>query len=120
MVMRSYQDLKVWPNAMGLAGQVYRVTAAFPQEEIYGLTRQMRRAATSIPANIAEGWARRGRKEFLQSLHIPSGSLQELETYLLLAQRVTLRPPEQAQPLLRVITTVSRQLISLRRSLLKS
>ncbi|GIW70808.1 MAG: hypothetical protein KatS3mg102_0350 [Planctomycetota bacterium] len=77
----------------------------------------MRRAAVSIPANIAEGWARRGTKEFLQFLNIASGSLRELETYLILAERIELAQHPEVQALLDLAQTLGRQLIALQRSL---
>ena len=73
---------------MDLAAQVYPLTARFPKEELYGLTSQIRRSAVSIPSNIAEGAARHSRKEFIQFLHIASGSVAELETQLFLALRL--------------------------------
>ena len=73
---------------MDLAAQVYSLTARFPKDELYGLTSQIRRSAVSIPSNIAEGAARHSRKEFIQFLHIASGSVAELETQLLLALRM--------------------------------
>lgn len=73
---------------MDLAANVYSLTARFPKEELYGLTSQIRRSAVSIPSNIAEGAARHSRKEFIQFLHIASGSVAELETQLLLALRM--------------------------------
>jgi four helix bundle protein len=73
---------------MELASQVYSLTSQFPKEEMYGLTAQMRRSAVSIPSNIAEGAARHSRKEFVQFLHVASGSVTELETQLLLASRI--------------------------------
>jgi len=81
----THKDLNVWKKAMDLAAQVYSLTARFPKEELYGLTSQIRRSAVSIPSNIAEGAARHSRKEFIQFLHIASGSVAELETQLLLA-----------------------------------
>jgi four helix bundle protein len=81
----THKDLDVWKKAMDLAAQAYSLTARFPKEELYGLTSQMRRSAVSIPSNIAEGAARHSRKEFIQFLHIASGSVAELETQLLLA-----------------------------------
>ncbi len=75
---------------MDLAAQVYSLTAKFPKEELYGLTSQIRRSAVSIPSNIAEGAARHSRKEFIQFLHIASGSVAELETQFLLAIQIGL------------------------------
>jgi four helix bundle protein len=84
----THKDLDVWKKAMDLAAQVYSRTARFPKEELYGMTSQIRRSAISIPSNIAEGAARHSRKEFIQFLHIASGSVAELETQLLLAIRM--------------------------------
>ena len=86
--MRTHKDLDVWKNAMDLTANVYSLTTRFPKEELYGLTSQIRRSAVSIPSNIAEGAARHSRKEFIQFLHIASGSVAELETQLLLAPRM--------------------------------
>ena len=83
--MSTHKDLDVWKKAMGLAAEVYSLTARFPREELYNLTSQIRRSAVSIPSNIAEGAARHSRNEFIQFLHIASGSATELETQLLLA-----------------------------------
>ncbi len=85
---RSYQDLFVWQKAMDLVERTYRVTRDWPKDELYGLTNQVRRASVSIPANIAEGQGRGGQKEFLHFLMIANGSLYELETHLLIAQRL--------------------------------
>jgi four helix bundle protein len=85
---RTHKDLEVWKKSMDLAANVYSLTARFPKEELYGLTSQIRRSAVSIPSNIAEGAARHSRKEFIQFLHIASGSVAELETQLLLALRM--------------------------------
>lgn len=80
-----YKDLLIWQKGMRLTKTVYRLTKGFPAEERYGLASQMRRAAVSIPSNIAEGQARRGTREFVQFLSLASGSLAELETQLLLS-----------------------------------
>jgi four helix bundle protein len=88
MAVRNYQDLIAWQKAMDLVEKVYQVTACFPREEIYGLTCQVRRAAVSIPSNIAEGQGRRTTGEFLQFLSIAHGSLREVETQLMIAQRL--------------------------------
>ncbi|MGN8022118.1 four helix bundle protein [Phyllobacterium sp. 22229] len=86
--IESYRDLKVWQSAMSLAECCYEATKGFPKEEIYGLTAQMRRAAVSIAANIAEGYGRENRGSFVQFLRIAQGSLKELETHVLLSRRV--------------------------------
>ena len=86
--LTTHKDLHVWKIAMDLVAEVYSVTSCFPKEELYGLTSQVRRAAISIPSNIAEGAARHSRKEFVQFLHVASGSVAELETHLLLAARL--------------------------------
>jgi len=84
--IKTHKDLDVWKEAMALAKEVYELTKNFPKEETYGLVSQMRRAAVSIPSNIAEGAARNSNKEFIQSLYVSLGSLAELETQLLLSR----------------------------------
>ena len=85
MPSRNYTDLIAWQKAMDLARATYTATSAFPSEERFGITAQMRRAAVSIPANIAEGEGRRTRGEFLNQLSIAHGSVRELETHLRIA-----------------------------------
>jgi four helix bundle protein len=87
---RKHRDLRVWQAAVELVESIYQVTAAFPREEAFGLTSQMRRAAISVPANIAEGAARSGTKELLHFLSIASGSLSELDTHIEIAVRLKL------------------------------
>ena len=82
---KSYRDLIAWKKSIDLVGKIYSFTRSFPKEEIYGLTSQIRRAAVSIPSNIAEGAGRSGHREFVQFLSIARGSLSELETQLLIA-----------------------------------
>jgi four helix bundle protein len=82
---RAHYNLDAWRFSRQLVGAVYRLTQAFPKEELFGLTSQMRRAAVSIPSNIAEGSARTGEREFAQFLNIARGSLSELETQLIIA-----------------------------------
>lgn len=83
---RAHHDLKVWQEALELVKMTYKISSSFPESENYGLKSQIRRAAVSIPSNIAEGAARTGSKEFLQFLSISRGSLSELETQLLIAK----------------------------------
>ncbi|MGQ0577415.1 MAG: four helix bundle protein [Betaproteobacteria bacterium] len=84
-MVRPHYDLQAWKSAMALVKDVYTLTRAFPKEEVYGLVSQMRRAAVSIPSNLAEGAARNGPKEFVQFLGVAKGSLSELETQLLIS-----------------------------------
>lgn len=86
--VKHYKELKIWQKGMVLAQSVYRLTAKFPVDERFGLTSQMRRAAVSVPSNIAEGQARQGTREFLQFLSHTSGSLAELETQVLLSMEL--------------------------------
>jgi len=88
--IESYRDLKVWQEGMQLVENCYRLTGQLPKEELFGLTSQIRRAATSVPANIAEGYGRQNKGEYMQFLRIGQGSLKELETHLLLTVRVGL------------------------------
>ena len=111
--VNSYQDLKVWQKGMDLAEASYRLTRNFPKEELFGMTSQIRRATSSIPANIAEGWGREGTKEFIQFLKIAQGSLKEVETHLLLSQRVELVTLNQVQPLLNQATEIGKMIRSL-------
>ncbi|HTF99464.1 MAG TPA: four helix bundle protein [Nitrospirota bacterium] len=83
-----YRDLKVWQRAYELTLTLYRITKKFPKEELFGLTSQIRRASASVPANIAEGYERKHRKEYLQFLFVAKGSLGELDTFLLLARDI--------------------------------
>lgn len=84
----NHKDLDVWKLSMEFVAAIYEMTGSFPREEIYGLTNQMRRAAVSIPSNIAEGAARNSEKEFLQFLHFSLGSAAELETQLLISDNL--------------------------------
>ena len=88
MKINNYRDWIVWQKAMDLAAEVHLLGKSFPLDELYGLTSQLRRAAVSVPWNIAEGQARKSTAEFLNFLSIPHGSLAEVDTQLLLAQRI--------------------------------
>ncbi len=117
--IQSYRDLRVWQEGMNLAENCYRLTRAYPKAEMYGMTSQIRRAAASIPANIAEGNGRENRGEYIQFLRIAQGSLKELETHLLLSVRVSLASREAINPLLTQCETVGKMLRALIRSLQK-
>ena len=117
MAIQSYRDLKVWQQGMDLAEGCYLATRQFPRDELYGMISQIRRASASIPANISEGYGRKSRNEYIQFLYIAQGSLKELETHLLLSQRVKLAPKEVIVPLLTQCESVGRLLTSLIRAL---
>jgi four helix bundle protein len=108
--MRSFHDLKVWHKAHQLTLDVYSASRGFPQHELFGLTSQLRRAATSIPANIAEGCGRDTRRDLLRFLHIAGGSASELEYELLLARDLTLLDERSYQDLADKVTEVKRML----------
>ena len=86
--IRNHKDLEVWKKSMDLVSDIYKITESFPNKELYGLTNQIRRAAVSVPSNIAEGAARNSKKEFIQFLYIALGSLSELETQIIIANRL--------------------------------
>ena len=115
--VESYRDLKVWQRAMALAEACYLETRDFPREEMFGLTSQIRRAATSIAANIAEGYGREQTGTYVQFLRVSQGSLKELETHLLIVQRVKLVPGKELEPLLEMCQELGKMLRSLIRSL---
>jgi four helix bundle protein len=115
--MRGFEDLEVWRKGMDLVMQVYGLTKPFPSDERYGLTAQLRRAAVSIPSNIAEGRGRFGLRSFLYHLSVATGSLMELETQLRIAARLEYLKPEQARTLLEQLGEVRRLLAGLVRSL---
>ncbi len=115
--VRSYRDLMVWQKSMDLAVRTYEVTRRFPSEEKYGLVSQMRRAAASVPANIAEGQARRSTKEFIQMLGIARGSLAEIETFVALSERLGMTRSETSESLLEDCAEINRMMNGLMRAL---
>ena len=93
-MVRPHQKLDAWQEAIRLVKMTYLITQSFPNEELYGLTAQMRRAAVSIPSNLAEGAARSSKKELAQFISISKGSLSELETQMIIASELGYLPPE--------------------------
>ena len=87
-MVRTHRDLEIWKMGIELVEKIYKGISGFPREEVYGITSQMRRAAVSIPSNIAEGAARNSGKEFIQFLYISLGSLSELETQVIIANKI--------------------------------
>ena len=112
-----YRDLDVWNESMNLAADIYRVTQAFPREEMFGMTSQMRRASVSVPANIAEGYGRQQTKPFIQFLRVSQGSLKEVETLVLLSVRVGLIAEVAADALVQRCQRVGKMLVGLVRKL---
>ncbi len=106
--VKSYQDLIVWQKSMELVERIYRMTKVFPKEELYGLTSQIRRAAVSIPSNIAEGQARKSTAEFRNFLSIAQGSRAEVETQTLIAQRLGYVTSQQIQEIMNLLDEISR------------
>ena len=112
-----YSDLQVWQKAIGLVVEVYKLTAAFPREEKYGLINQMQRAAVSVPANIAEGRGRKSTNAFLNHLSIANGSLMELETHLQISLRLGYLVEQQVSDILLKTGEIGRMINGLRSSL---
>jgi four helix bundle protein len=115
--MASYRELLVWQAAVELAVMCYDATKPFPRTEAYGMTAQIRRAAASIAANIAEGHGRDTPSQFLQFLRIAQGSLRELETHLTIAYKVGLVASTTAEPLTASCTEVGKMIRGLIRTL---
>ena len=93
--MKTYKELEVWQRSIQLVARVYELSRSLPASERYGLTSQIQRAAASVPANIAEGWGRGSRREFLQFLKIARGSLMELDTHIVVARTLAYISAEQ-------------------------
>ncbi len=115
--VQNYKDLSVWQNSIELVKQVYVLTQQFPTEEKFGLVSQMRRAAVSVPSNIAEGQARKSTVEFAQFLSIALGSLAELETQLILSIKLGLCSHDSAGDLSDAVHRLQKMLYSLRTTL---
>jgi four helix bundle protein len=114
--IKSYRDLRVWKEAMDLAVECYELTRGFPRQEAYGMTSQIRRAAAAVAANIAEGYGRNSAGQYVQFLRIAQGSLKELETHLILAERVGLLAEMNARGSLDRADAIGRMLRSLAKS----
>ena len=108
--MKDFRQLKVWQKSHQLALEIYQITASFPRSEAYGLTPQIRRAAVSIPSNLAEGCGRNGDAELARFCHIASGSASELEYQLLLARDLKLIQSNDYESLALQTTEIKRML----------
>jgi len=117
MGAKNYADLIVWQKAMNFVEAVYRTSAQFPAEERYGLTSQLRRAAVSVPSNIAEGQGRHSRREFHRFLRVAHGSLREAETQIQIADRLRYVSPTTSGKLMSAAAEVGRLLNGLAKSL---
>jgi four helix bundle protein len=111
--MKDFHELKVWQKAHQLTLAIYQITASFPREELYGLTSQLRRSSSSIPANLAEGCGRNGDADFARFCSIAMGSASELEYHLLLARDLKLIRPKDCEELAQRATEVKRMLTAL-------
>lgn len=109
--IKTHEDLDVWKKSLDLVVKMYQLTELYPKEEKYGLVSQIRRAVISIPANIAEGSARKGNKEFIQFLQIASASANELETLLIISERLQITQEEKE--IMELLLSVKRMIIGL-------
>jgi four helix bundle protein len=119
MAVRNYSELIAWQKAIDLVQEIFRATKQFPKEELYGLTSQIRRAAVSVPSNIAEGQGRKFLKEFLHHLSIAYGSLREVETQALIAGRLLYLDQQEVNRLMESSAEVGRLINGLPQSLTK-
>jgi four helix bundle protein len=117
MTVSCYRDLQVWQKARTLVKEVYQASKQFPKEELFALTNQIRRAAVSVPSNIAEGHARNSTKDFLRYLAIAIGSLAELETQLILAGDLDYLSTELLSRLLQAADEIGKMVSGLQKSL---
>ncbi len=117
MSIDSYRDLVVWQKGMELAKQCYYITRSFPKEERFGMSLQIRKSSSSVPANIAEGYGRESTGDYIRFLKIAQGSLKEMETHLLLSAEVELTRHDKISPSLDLSDEIGRMLRALIRSL---
>lgn len=111
--MRNHKDLIVWQKAIQFVQRLYEVTQTFPKEELYGITSQMRRAAVSIPSNIAEGFGRKHERELIRFLHVSLGSASEMETQLIICHHIHYIADEEFEELSNSNNEIIRMLTSL-------
>ena len=117
--VRTHRDLDVWKKSIDLVTLIYKYTADYPKNEMYGLTSQIRRCAVSIPSNIAEGSARTTRKDFSHFLAIALGSVAELETQLIISRNLNYLPETVLDELMPELTSIRRMTLGLRKSINK-
>src|SRR5262245_61717934 len=117
MEIESFRDLRVWQLGMDLAERIHEVTSGFPRHELYGLANQLRRAAVSVPSNIAEGHTRESSREYLQAVSVARGSLAEVNTQCELAHRFGYLTSDQLRQIQLLAVPLGKQLSSLRNAL---
>ena len=117
--VRTHRDLDVWKKSIDLVTLIYKYTADYPKDEMYGLTSQIRRCAVSIPSNIAEGSARTTRKDFSHFLAIALGSVAELETQLIISKNLNYLPETVLNELMPELISIRRMTLGLRKSINK-
>jgi len=113
MKIKNYKDLNIWKRSIELVEEIYKLTKSFPKEELYGLTSQMRRAAVSIPSNVAEGFTRFHNKEYKQFLYIALGSCSELSTQITIASRLKYFDDNKMEVILNEIDEICRMTMNL-------
>lgn len=117
MDVQTYRDLRVWQAGMELTVGIYALTKTLPESEVHGLSGELQRAATAIPANIADGHARGHLRDYLKFLAVARSSLAEVATYLELVERLDYASPQRIAPLHELAASLDRQLMALRDSL---
>jgi four helix bundle protein len=111
--VNDFKDLKIWQKGMDIAEKCYLLTKIFPKDELYGMVQQIRRSAASIPANIAEGYGRRTTAEYIRFLNIAKGSINELETHIILSQRVALCKQIDIESIIDLVKEESKMIVAL-------
>ncbi|HEX9664902.1 MAG TPA: four helix bundle protein [Patescibacteria group bacterium] len=117
MKLESYRDLIVWQRGVELTTEIYKLTSGFPKSELYGITSQLRRAAVSIPANLAEGYYRNSKKDYQRFCYISFGSGSELETLIIIAKRLKFIPEQAYEKVDLLLEEVMKMMNSLIRKL---
>ncbi|MCH8517810.1 MAG: four helix bundle protein [Cyclobacteriaceae bacterium] len=111
--MRTHRDFEAWKKSVDFVASIYDFTKSFPKEETYGLSSQIRRSAVSIPSNIAEGAARKNDKEFIQFLYVALGSAAELETQLIISNKIQISDQGEINVLLESLEEISKMIFGL-------
>ncbi|MDJ0737194.1 MAG: four helix bundle protein [Nostocaceae cyanobacterium] len=111
--INDFKDLKIWQKGMYIAEKCYLLTKLFPRDELYGMVQQIRRSAASIPANIAEGYGRKSTAEYVRFLNIAQGSINELETHIILSQSVGLSKQKDIELIIFLLTKESLMILAL-------